>query len=229
MALDKSNIIEINEPNISPEESIELDKIFVVDNQGRTKITPKGLLGYYIKLIKDFFNDEDNENIVVRPFFQEDFIAENDLPNVLINRGTISPMLTSTPGDTFKHTEFVNLGEIEGVNPNETKVGGFLLSQQMQLRIYGPNRAELEVLAYQIYKLILATSDDVLSNFFTNVLRVNLPSMSSIQATPKNSDYYFIEIDWEIIFKECDILIFKEKLLKYTRLVVHDKEAKEIL
>jgi len=228
MEFTNKDIFEITQSDFNDKNNVSLNgPILDLDNQNKNlTLSPKGILGYYLAILQKMF-EENNKNVIVKPFFQEDFTPNNSSPVIFINRGTLSPSLTAAPGEAYQNID-LNI-PFEGINPNETKSASFLLNQQMQIRIYAANRAELEVIAYEVYKLILATSDDVLSEIFENIVQVTPPIMSSIQPSPKSSDYYYIELDWQIVFKECNILIFKEKLLKYSRLVVHDHDAKEIL
>jgi hypothetical protein len=228
MEFNQNSVFEIDQKVTEEEVDFELDSVFVIDSNNKSNITPKKILGYYLSIVEIFFKEK-NKNINIQPFFQEEFIPDNTNPVILINRGTVSPAILSAPGGTYQLAPDIEVTGIEEINPNETKAGAFLLSQQMAARIYSSNRAELEVISYEMYKLLLGLSDDVLNEIFYDVITVRPPSMSSIQPVPKSSDYYMIEIEWEIVFKECNILIFKEKLLKYNRLIVHDNAAKEIL
>jgi hypothetical protein len=228
MELNQNSVFEIDQKATEEEVDFELDSAFVIDSNNKSNITPKKILGYYLSIVENFFKEK-NKNINIQPFFQEEFIPDNANPVILINRGMVSPAILSVPGGTYQLAPGVEVTGIEGINSNETKAGAFLLSQQMAARIYSSNRAELEMISYEMYKLLLGLSDDVLNEIFYDVIMVRPPSMSSVQPVPKSSDYYMIEMEWEIVFKECNILIFKEKLLKYNRLIVHDNAAKEIL
>ena len=227
MALDKNSIFEIEQRYVDPVKEIDNPNVHIINNRDRLSISPKSLLGYYLEAIELFFK-ETNREVVTNPFFQENFVPNNTTPVLFINRGVTSPAILSTPGDTYRAVQ-LDINGIEDINTNESKAASFLISQQMDLRIYSANRAELEILAYDLYKLLLAISDDVLTDVFPEIIRVNLPTMDSIQPDPRGNDYYFTQMQWEILFKECNILIFKEKLLKYSRLIVHDDNAKEIL
>ena len=225
MALDNNSIFEIEQT--TPKNNITVDNVNVhkVNSQNKLDISPKTLLGYYISAFESFFK-ENNREININPSYQENFIPNNTTPVLLVNRGSVAPAILATPGDTFKHMP-VGINGINGINLNETKGASFLLNQQMTLKLFSSNRAELEILGYMVFKILLALSDDVLNEVFQDIIRINPPSMTPIQPIPKSSDYYFIEMEWEIMFKECSILIFKEKLLKYSRLIVQDHQAKD--
>jgi len=228
MELNKDSIFIIDEQNKSGAVSVETNNIPEIDDFEKDFETPKNLIGYYVAILKSLFEEKEMGSITVNVSYQEDFVPNNTTPLVLVSRGTLSPALSATPGDTYR---LAPVGEINvpGVNPEETKVGTFLLEQDMEIKVFSANRAELEKVAYMIYLMLLSCSDDVLSMVFDKVVRVSEPVMSQIIPSPKQSDYYFTQIQWKISYKECNILLFKEKLIKYNRLIMHEKESKRTL
>jgi len=228
MELNKDAVFIVDESNKKTPSTLNVDILPEISDFDKDFETPKNLIGYYVNLFKNFFNEKNMETVQVNVSYQEEFIPNNTTPLILISRGTITPSLSATPGDTFQLTP---VGEINvnGVNPNETKSGIFLLEQDMEIKIYSSNRAELEKISYMIYLLLLSCTDDVLSMVFDKIVRVSEPVMSQIIPYPKQSDYYFTQIQWKISYKECNILLFKEKLIKYNRLIMRENESKRIL
>jgi len=228
MELNKDSVFVVDEQHQTGSMSLEVNNIPEIGNLDKSFETPKNLIGYYVTLLKSLFQDKEMGDVIVNVSYQEEFVPNNTTPLVLVSRGTLSPALSATPGSTYRLTPLGEIGA-PGVNSNETKTGTFLLEQEMEIKVFSANRAELEKVAYMVYLMLLSCSDDVLSMVFDKIVRVSEPVMSQIVPSPKQSDYYFTQIQWKISYKECNILLFKEKLIKYNRLIMHEKESKRTL
>jgi len=211
-----------------PEHNATLENAFTVDSLGKVINVPKNILGYYIQLIKKIAEDKELGKLDINVSYQEEHIPNNQTPSIYVFKGNLSPVEMNAPGGTFTPIG-IDLEPVDGINVNETKTGTFLLEQEMGIKIFGANRAEIEKVSYIIYLALLATTDDVLHEIFPNILRVSQPVMTAIAPVPKQTNYYVTQIVWRISFIESAILFFKEKMLKYTRLIVHENKSKDII
>jgi len=229
MALvDKNRLFVVEQEYQNPQVTIQLTEEDIADLPDIERFNkdfnvPKNLIGYYTQLLSHMFSEK-NLNVDVKVSYQEDFVPNNTTPLILVSRGQLYPGLQAAPGETFQPLPGAVSG-IDSLNPNETKKAVFLLTQEMSVKIFSANRAELENISYLTYLILLASCDNVLQDVFPRIVRVDEPVMSDIVPYPKESDYYFTQIQWKISYKESSILLFKEKLIKYSRLIVHDKNA----
>jgi hypothetical protein len=183
-----------------------------------------------MQLVRLFLEDVNRNDIEVDVFFNENKIREVPV-YILVNRGTLSPSNLAVPSGTFTNignfvdTIQVNTGD--NLNPHETLKGTSLLDLQLQIKLYAHNRAEIEDVSYSIYKLLLSVSDDIMGRMFSNIHRVMEPVLSPFMPVKDYDDMYSSEIDWSIFYIENNILLFKEKMLKYNNFIVQDKEAQD--
>ena len=229
MALDSNSIKVIDV--IEKQKNVDISfSTSMIGNFNRKVTNPKEMIGYYITLTKLYLSDVGREDIEIDVFFNENKAREKPV-YILFNRGTVSPANLSVPGSTFNsigaEALSVNIEGSEVVNPNETLFGTSMLNTQIQIKIYAHNRVELEELSYKIYNLILAVSDNILSQMFPDISRIMEPSLSSIIPTKDYDDMYECEIDWSIYYIENNILLFKEKMLKYNNFIVSDQQARD--
>jgi len=229
VALDNNSVKVIDV--VEKQKNIDISFSTSTINSFNRKVTnPKEMIGYYMALTNLYLSDIGREDIETDVFFNENKARENPV-YILFNRGTLSPANLAVPGSSFNPvgTEniSVHINSGENINPNESLLGVHMLNAQMQIKLYAHNRVELEELGYKIYNLVLSVSDNILSQMFSDISRVMEPSMSSIIPTKDYDDMYECEIDWSIYYIESNILLFKEKMLKYNNFIVFDQQAQD--
>lgn len=208
----------------TPPEQESID--FVLDGAGKQVCSPKSLIGYYRSILTRFA-DEIGNNISVVVSYNEKFVPDNTHPVIYLSRGSIGVDPQSAPGTKFAPAPGIKVPE--EANAAETLAGCSALSQEMRIIITSASRSELEVVSYRVFSLLLASSDDVLQMFFSNVHHASEPVMSEIAPMPSHSNYYSVSIQWRVSYVEQSVLALKRKMLQYLRLEVRDKDAVDIL
>ena len=228
MDLNDKHIFEVDLNNQDNTNTLNVANLGKVEDFEKDIVEPKNFLGFYSNLIESVLSEHGIET-KVNIAYEEEITSDGSTLSIYLQKGALTPYGLNAPGTTFKPVSNISVEGIPGINPHETLRGCDLFSQDMTIHIFSANRAEIERVSYIIFLLLMATSDDVLDVAFDKIVKVDPPTMAPITALSQNNNYYNTELEWKISFIDSNVLLFRKKMVKFTRLIVRDKQAKEEL
>jgi len=209
--------------------------VFWADKERVEFETPSNIVGYYLRMIKDFLGESDEyKKVSVKPAINKNFNEDFGNPVVTVKRDTVSPMNLGVMGNktdiASAMPEAIPNFEVDfpDASLDESVVYSDLVTIGIHLNIYSSSLAEVEAIANLIYPLITATSYDALKYPFPFIKYVNPPTLSPVDVVEKYDDVYMANIAWSLTYKDDTVLLIRKNVIKYARITVEDGSNKNV-
>lgn len=205
---------------------------FVEPSISKDISTPVNILGLIKALIDEYIKNETvyNNTMVVSSMNKDSDVKHNH-PVISVGRGNIMPNPPRAPGD-IENGSGLNLPPpAPGVKVSEhdSKVLTHFQTMNVEIAVYGASTAEVENLAFIVYKIILSISDNILSGYYDSIKFISEVMLTQVVNSKKYTDKYESYINFNVSFVDKTALIVAQNMIKYIRIVVKEDDSRNVV
>ena len=149
---------------------------------------------------------------------------------VVVKRGALSDSGLGVKGGRTKLQSLPSgLPGADAFSAKDSESYSHLQNLTVECTVYGENLAEIESIAYLVYRLVLAYSNDILSKYTPGIKNVSSPTLSEAVPSKKHTDRYECYISFNVTFFDETILLMGKNMIKYLNITVSEDSSVNII